>query len=95
MGYENLLSYYPTYSILDEVVSETGCKKLNLFFDLRNNLQTTYMKHAIEGIIDTSLKSKFVDTSIFIFSLNLDILIIILIFGKNIRYLEEQMIYMD
>ena len=65
MGYENLLSYYPTYSILDEVVSESGCKKLNLFIDLKNTLQTTYMKFSIEAIIDSSLKSKFVDTSVF------------------------------
>ena len=65
MGYENLLSYYPTYSILDEVVSESGCKKLNLFIDLKNTLQTTYMKFSIEAIIESSLKSKFVDTSVF------------------------------
>jgi len=65
MGYENLLSYYPNYAILDEVISESGCKKLNLFFDLKNNLQTTYMKHAIEGIIENSLNSKFIDTSVF------------------------------
>jgi len=65
MGHENLLSYYPNYSILDEVISDTGCKKLNLFFDLKNNLQTTYMKHAIEGIIESSLKSKYIDTSVF------------------------------
>lgn len=65
VGHESLLSYYPSYSILDEVVSETGCKKLNLFFDLKNNLQTTYMEHAILNIIETSLRSKFIDTSIF------------------------------
>ena len=65
MGHENLLSYYPTYSILDEVIAETNCKKLNLFFDIKNNLQTTYMKFSIENIIENSLKSRFVDTSVF------------------------------
>ncbi len=61
----SLLSYYPTYAILDEIVSYGNYKKLNIFIDLKNALQTTYMKHAIVNIVESSKKSRFIDTSIF------------------------------
>lgn len=61
----SLLSYYPTYAILDEIVSYGNYKKLTIFIDLKNTLQTTYMEHAIINIIDSTKKSKFKDTSIF------------------------------
>lgn len=61
----SLLSYYPTYAILDEVVSYGDYKKLNIFIDLKNTLQTTYMQHAIVNIVENSKKSRFLDTSIF------------------------------
>jgi len=61
----SLLSYYPTYAILDEIASFGNYKELNIFIDLKNTLQTTYMKHAIENIIDSSKKSRYLDTSVF------------------------------
>jgi hypothetical protein len=61
----SLLSYYPTYAILDEIVSYGPYKKLNVFIDLKNALQTTYMEHAIINIVESSKKSKYLDTSIF------------------------------
>lgn len=61
----SLISYYPTYAILDEIVSIGNYKQLNIFIDLKNTLQTTYMKHAIENIVNSSKASKFVDTSVF------------------------------
>lgn len=61
----SLLSYYPTYQILDEVVSYGSYKKLNIFIDLKNTLQTTYMEHAIINIVENSKKTKFIDTSVF------------------------------
>jgi hypothetical protein len=61
----SLLSYYPTYSILDEIVSFGGYKRLNIFIDLKNTLQTTYMQHAIINIVESSKKTKFIDTAIF------------------------------
>jgi hypothetical protein len=62
----SLLSYYPTYSILDEILSYSNeYKGLNLFFDLKNNLQSTYMKHTIENLVEDSKNLKFVNTSIF------------------------------
>jgi len=56
MSVQSLLSYYPTYSILDEVVSLTGTNHLNIFSDLKNNLQTLYMQHSILNIIENSIK---------------------------------------
>ena len=50
----SLLSYYPTYAILDEIVSYGNYKKLNIFMDLKNNLQSTYMEHAILNILENS-----------------------------------------
>jgi len=61
----SLLSYYPTYEILDEVLSYGDITHLNLYFDLKNNLQTLYLDHAIKNIVETSLMAKRMDTSIF------------------------------
>lgn len=61
----SLISYYPTYAILDEIVSIGNYKELNIFIDLKNVLQTTYMKHAIENIVQSSKDSRYKDTSIF------------------------------
>lgn len=65
MNPSSLLSYYPTYGILDEVITSKPCNNLNIFIDLKNVLQTVYMEHAILGILAISDKSKFVDTSVF------------------------------
>jgi hypothetical protein len=65
MSPEQLMSYYPTYMILDEIVLQKNCKQLNLFIDLKNTLQTTFMEHAILNIINNSKKGRFKDTSIF------------------------------
>lgn len=62
---ENLLSYYPTYSILDEIVSISKCKNINILVDLKNCLQALYLKDPVHAIVESSLRSRFVDTSIF------------------------------
>jgi len=61
----SLLSYYPTYAILDEIISKKDYKNINIFMDFKNNLQTTYMEHAIVNLIESTKRSKFIDTSIF------------------------------
>lgn len=61
----SLLSYYPTYAILDEIVSYGGYNTLNIFMDLKNTLQSTYMEHAIVNIVEATKKSPKIDTSIF------------------------------
>ena len=61
----SLLSYYPTYAILDEIVSYGSYNELNIFMDLKNTLQSTYMEHAIVNIVESTKKSTKIDTSIF------------------------------
>jgi 5'-3' exonuclease len=60
-----ILSYYPTYSILDEVLTNGSYDTLNLYFDIKNNLQTLYMEHAILNLVESTLRSGYTDTSIF------------------------------
>jgi len=65
ISYETLLSYYPTYSILDEILSSGNYDSVNIYIDLKNNLQSLYMEHAVIGIVESSLRSRTIDTSIF------------------------------
>ena len=61
----SLLSYYPTFGILDEILSYGEYNQLNIYIDLKNNLQTTYMEHAIINILESTQRSKYFDTSVF------------------------------
>jgi len=61
----SILSYYPTYSILDEVLSYSDYDTLNLYLDLKNNMQSLYMKHAIVNLVETTLKSNYINTAVF------------------------------
>ncbi len=61
----SILSYYPSYSLLDSVVSDGNYDTLNLYLDLKNNLQTLYMEHSIRNIIESTIKSGTNDSSIF------------------------------
>lgn len=61
----SLLSYYPTYAILDEILSKNNYSSMTIYIDLKNNLQSVYMEHAIVNILEQSKKAKKVDTSIF------------------------------
>ncbi len=65
MNPTTLLPYYPTYNILDEVVSSKNYKNINIFIDLKNNLQTTFLEFAVKNIIENSKASNYYDTSIF------------------------------
>jgi hypothetical protein len=62
---QTILSYYPNYSILDSVVSTGNYKRVNIFADLKNNLQTLYMEHAVVNLVESSIKSNRLDSSIF------------------------------
>ena len=61
----SLLSYYPTYAILDEILAKNNYKKMTIYIDLKNTLQTLYMEHAIVNILEQSKRAKHFDTSIF------------------------------
>lgn len=65
MNPASILSYYPNYSILDEILNDSGCNEINIFVDLRNAMQTLYMRDTIYNIVEDSLKSNFIDTSVF------------------------------
>lgn len=65
MSYASILSYYPNYSLLDEVLTSGKYDTLNIYLDLKNNLQSLYMKHSIVNIVESTLISGFTDTSIF------------------------------
>jgi 5'-3' exonuclease len=65
MAGPQLMSYYPTYSILDEVLTIGKYDTLNLYIDIKNNLQSLYMKDVIVEIVENTLKSNFTDSSIF------------------------------
>ena len=60
----SILSYYPTYAVLDEVRSLGNYSELNIFVDLKNVLQSLYMEHAIKNIVELSKKSNTIDSSI-------------------------------
>ena len=62
----SLLSYYPNYSILDEVISFRDYKHLNIYIDLKNVLQTLYLEHAIINIVESSRGTKVLDSSVFL-----------------------------
>jgi len=61
----SLLSYYPNYALLDEILSYGEYNQLNLYIDLKNCLQTTYMEHAVINIIESTERSQYFDTSVF------------------------------
>jgi len=62
----NVISYYPTYSILDNILSySNNYKILNLFIDLRNILNCLYLEEFVVNIVESTKYSKFIDTSIF------------------------------
>ena len=61
----SILSYYPNYALLDEILAYKNYKKINLFIDLKNCLQSLYMEHAVLSIVESSIRARFIDTSIF------------------------------
>ena len=60
-----ILSYYPTYSILDEIISYNNYDTLNIYVDLKNCLQSVYMEHTIVNLIESTKMGNRYDTSIF------------------------------
>lgn len=61
----NVISYYPTYGILDQILSySNNYKTINLFIDLRNILNCLFLKEFVINIIESTKRSKFIDTSI-------------------------------
>ena len=61
----SILSFYPTYGILDEIISYNNYNTLNIFVDLKNCLQSLFMEHAIVNLVESTKMSNRYDTSIF------------------------------
>ena len=57
--------YYPKYLYLDNVLSTTGKRKLNLFIDLKGCMQSLFQEWAIRYIVANSQDASMVDSSIF------------------------------
>ena len=57
--------YYPKYEYLDNVLSLTGRKKINLFLDVKGCAQALFQEWAIKHIISHSKDTIMVDTSLF------------------------------
>lgn len=62
----SICSYYPTYSILDEIVSKNNYDTLNIYIDLKNVLQSLYMKHTIVNLVENTKMMGKIDTSILV-----------------------------
>jgi len=60
-----LINYYPKYQYLDDLLSKTGCKKINFFIDLKGCCQSLYQEWAIRYIVDQTRGSTHVDCSVF------------------------------
>lgn len=60
-----LISYYPKYEYLDEILTISGAKKLNIFVDLKGCIQSLYQEWAVKYIVDQSTGTRDVDNSLF------------------------------
>jgi hypothetical protein len=61
----NYINYYPTYAVLDEICGKNNFSELNIFVDLKNCMQTTYMEHAVLNIIQNTISNGKMDCDIF------------------------------
>jgi len=57
--------YYPKYEYLDNVLSITGRKKLNLYIDVKGCATSLFQEWAVKHILEHSKDSITVDTSLF------------------------------
>jgi hypothetical protein len=60
-----MFSYYPKYEYLDNILSMTGRKKLNLYIDVKGCAQSLFQEWAVKHILFQSEGSRIVDTSLF------------------------------
>ena len=63
---QNLLSYYPKYIYLDNVLMQSGKSKLKIYVDVKNCFQALYMEEVVKEIITSSKMSRHIDVNIFL-----------------------------
>jgi len=61
----SILSYFPKYSLLDEVIARNQYHKLIIYIDLKNCLKGIYVKDIVVSILESSNSTRFIDTSVF------------------------------
>ena len=61
----SIMSFYPTYEILDSILSKGNYSQINLFIDLKNTMRTIFIEDCIREIVNLNKKSNRIDTSIF------------------------------
>lgn len=60
-----MFSYYPKYEFLDNVVTKTGKRNINIYVDVKGCGQALFQEWAVKHILFNSEGSSTVDTSIF------------------------------
>ena len=66
----NVISYYPSYSLLDQILSYSNLDKLNIYIDLKNVMKPLYMEHVVINLVEATKRSHKIDSSIFTSLLN-------------------------
>lgn len=62
---QNVISFYPTYALLDSVMSYSKYDTLNLYVDLKGVARPLYMDHTRINIVESTRMSRQTDSSIF------------------------------
>lgn len=62
---QNVISYYPTYALLDSVMSYSKYDTLNLYVDLKGIARPLYMEHTRVNIVESTKMSRQTDSSFF------------------------------
>jgi len=60
-----IMSYYPKYVYLDDVLSLSNKKNLNIYIDLKGCMQSLFQEWAVKYILNSSTGANVVDTCIF------------------------------
>jgi len=74
---QNLISFYPTYSLLDSVMSYSKYDTLNIYVDLKGVARGMYMDHSRINIVESTKMSRQTDSSLF------ESLLMFLVFHKT------------
>jgi len=62
---QNVISYYPTYALLDSIMSYSKYDTLNLYIDLKGIARPLYMEHTRINIVESTKMARKTDSSFF------------------------------
>jgi len=66
----NVISYYPTYSLLDSILSYSKSNTLNIYIDLKNVAKSLFIEDVVVNLVESTKRSRRIDSSIFTSFLN-------------------------